>query len=439
MKPDVEYRGGEDFDLKKMLMRGRHMRLAERTALFAEFMRDLGTHKEMLCLRCITSAADRTVMVQDPETGATRPMLMFGSNNYLGLATHPTLRTHACEALQSYGAGVGGPPLLNGYTALHRSLEHRLAALKGTDDALIFSSGYAANVGLVSALMSRNDMVFYDAYSHASFSDGMHLAGVTAHRFEHNDLADLRRLLASRKRSTTGDTYVAVEGVYSMDGDVAPLRELLTLCTAHGAILIVDDAHGTGVLGAHGGGTAEHCGVEGQIPITMGTFSKTFAVTGGFVAASKPVIDYLRFFARSYMFSASLSPVSIATVLAGLDVLQEEPERMWALRQNVAYAAAGLRRLGFDVQPEAAIIPLLVPPGMDIRRAARLFHEDGIFVNSIEYPAVPVDQQRFRISIMATHTGNDIDRLVASVRTVWAECRTSGEQGCHAEPHAYAA
>ncbi len=439
MTHEQEYRGGENFDLRDMLLRGRHMRLADRTRFFGGFLRDLEEHGELLTRRCITSAADREVRVADPATGATRPMLMFGSNNYLGLATHPHLRARTAAALEEFGAGVGGPPLLNGYTTLHRELEQRLAALKGTEDALVFASGYAANVGLVAGLMQKTDTVYYDAYSHASFCDGMKMAGVQAHCFPHNDLNALRALLVAAGTERTGDRYVAVEGVYSMDGDLAPLPELVAVCREFDAMLLVDDAHGTGVMGANGGGTAEHFGVKDAIAISMGTFSKTFAVTGGFIAGPKPVIDYLRYFARPYMFSASLSPVVVATVLAGLDVLEQEPERRWHLKQNIAYAAACLNRIGFDVHPETAIIPLIVPAWMDIRHASRLFHEKGIFVNSIEYPAVPVTQQRFRISIMATHTGDDIERLTRAVGEVWHACRHNQEGTDHGTTRLHAA
>jgi len=345
-------------------------------------------------------------------------MLMFGSNNYLGLANHPLVRSRVQDAIRRYGIGIGGPPLLNGYTQLHRELELRLAHLKGTEDALVFSSGYGANVGLVSGLMNPGDMVCYDAYSHASFCDGIKMAGVQSHRFRHNDIGQLQWLLESRRKSST-DTFVAVEGVYSMDGDLAPLDALIPLCKAHGAILIVDDAHGTCVMGATGRGTAEHFGVEGQVDVTMGTFSKTFAVTGGFVASSKPVIAYLRYFARTYMFSASLPPMLIAAVLAGLDVVQREPELLQRLHSNVQYASRGFREIGFAAQPQAAIIPLRVPAEMNMRRMACNLHQRGIFVNSVEYPAVPVSQQRFRVSIMATHTHDDIDRLLEAVSDVW--------------------
>ncbi len=375
------------------------------------------------------SEADRSVIVEDPSTGRRKSMLMFGSNNYLGLAAHPYVKEAASRALWEYGAGVGGPPLLNGYTGLHHELEERLAALKGCESAMLFSSGYGANVGLVTALVNQRDRVLYDAYSHASFCDGIKMADVQSLHFPHNDTARLEKMLEACC-GADHDVFVGVEGVYSMDGDLAPLDRLTRLCRERGAILLLDDAHGTGVMGATGRGTAEHFGVEGLVDITMGTFSKTFATTGGFIASSGPVIDYLRYFARSYMFSASLPPVVAATVIAGLDVLEHEPDLIARLRENVSYAAAGLNWLGFDLEPDAAIIPLLVPPGMSIRKAASRFHEKGIFVNSVEFPAVPVSQQRFRVSLMATHTREDIDRLVDAVGEVWLEF---AKEGSHAE------
>jgi glycine C-acetyltransferase len=430
------YKGGENFDLRKILVMGRSRTLDERVTFFETFLQSLHSKQEMLCMRCVTSAADREVRVVDPRTGQERTMIMFGSNNYLGLANHPYVRERAESAIRTYGAGIGGPPLLNGYTVLHHELEERLAALKGTEDAMIFSSGYGANVGLVTGLMNSGDLVLYDIFSHASFCDGLKMAGVNASHFPHNDLQALRRLLERHAADQHRDLYVGVEGVYSMDGDLAPLDQLLPLCASYGATLIVDDAHGTGVMGQTGRGTAEHFGVEGEVPITMGTFSKAFAVTGGFVAASRPIVNYLRFFARAYMFSASLSPVTIATVLAGMDVIEREPERLRKLRDNLEYLVANLRALGFNCSPQAAIIPLRVPVGMDVRQASYEFHKRGIFVNSIEYPAVPVSQQRFRISVMAIHTKEDMNRLLTSVEEVWAEC---GYPLCHTVDQSLAA
>ncbi|HUL43310.1 MAG TPA: aminotransferase class I/II-fold pyridoxal phosphate-dependent enzyme [Bacteroidota bacterium] len=422
------YKGGENFDLRQVLLRGRALRLREKTSVLSGFLDQLNSQNENLCMRKVVSPADRVVVVIDPATHERRRMLMFGSNNYLGLANHPHVCAMARQAIRDYGAGVGGPPLLNGYTGLHRTLEERLAAFKGTDDALIFSSGYGANVGMVAGLMNPDDMVIYDAYSHASFCDGITLSGVQSHRFPHNDISRLRAILQGQRQNSTRDIFIGVEGVYSMDGDIAPLDGIADLASQFDAILLVDDAHGTGVMGPTGRGTPEHFGMEGKIDVVMGTFSKVFAATGGFVAASKPIIDYLRYFARSYMFSASLPPAVIATVLGGLDVIEREPGLRQRLHENVNYAVQGLRSIGIEVRPEAAIIPLRVPVGMNIRSMAYKFHSLGIFVNSVEYPAVPISQQRFRVSLMATHTREDIDNLVEAVERVWDEESVQAER-----------
>jgi glycine C-acetyltransferase len=414
-----EYMGGENFDLRDILIRGRKMNLQKKTEFFDSFLDSLLSNKQMIHLRCISSAADRIVKVIDSYTGEIRTMLMFGSNNYLGLANHPYIKEFVCRMIQKYGAGIGGPPLLNGYTALHHELEERLAHLKGAEDVLLFSSGYGANVGLVSALMNSEDLVVYDSYSHASFHDGIKMSGVQAVHFSHNDVELLEQTLERTESMNFKDRFVGVEGVYSMDGDVAPLDKIIPICKKNNSILIVDDAHGTGVMGKKGSGTAEHFGLEGDVDITMGTFSKTFAVNGGFVAASKSIINYLRFFARSYMFSASLPPSVVATVLAALDVMEKEPELQQKLRDNINYTASCLNQLGFPANSLTPIFPLMVPVDMNIRNAAFEFHQKGIFINSIEYPAVPKSQQRFRISIMATHTKEDIDRLMEVISEIW--------------------
>ena len=414
-----EYMGGENFDLKDILIRGRKMNLRDKTLFFGSFINDLVQNKQMQHLRCIGSAADREVTVIDSYSGELKKMLMFGSNNYLGLANHPYIKEYVCSIIRKYGVGIGGPPLLNGYTKLHRELEKKLAQLKCAEDVLIFSSGYGANVGLVSALMSGDDLVVYDSYSHASFHDGIKMSGAQALHFPHNNVELLEKTLAGSDSMKFKDRFVGVEGVYSMDGDIAPLDKIVSICKRNNAILIVDDAHGTGVMGNKGSGTAEHFGLEGDVDITMGTFSKTFAVTGGFVAAEKAVIDYLRFFARSYMFSASLPPTVVATVLAGLDVMEKEPELHEKLRENINYTASCLTQLGFPADNLTPIFPIQVPVEMNIREASYQFHQKEIFVNSVEYPAVPKSQQRFRISIMATHIKEDIDRLIDAIIEIW--------------------
>jgi glycine C-acetyltransferase len=353
---------------------------------------------------------------------AGREVLMFGSNNYLGFANEPEIVEKTIAAIREFGIGCGGPPLLNGYTSLHRELERRLAALKGCEDAVLFSSGYSANVGWTTGLLSPGDWLVFDAQNHASLFDGMKMGRFEGVPFAHNDAGDLRRrLMQVRWKHPYTNIAVCVEGVYSMDGDVAPLPEIRRICSKYGALLAVDDAHGTGVLGERGRGTAEHFGLEGQVDLAMGTFSKTFAVTGGFVAGDRELADYLRFFSRSYMFSASLPPPVVASVLAGLDFLEAHPERVRQLRENVAYFVGALKRLGFDVASESAIIPIPVPEGVPIRKlVARLF-EEGVFVNGVEYPAVPRDKQRLRTSMMATFTREDLDRAVGTIARVGKE------------------
>lgn len=412
------YNGGENFNLRDVLLAGHKMKLNERTEFFAQFINRLNENNESLYMRQIDTAADREVVIIDPITGEQRNMLMFGSNNYLGLANHTYVKSKVKEAIDQFGVGIGGPPLLNGYTSLHKKLEERLAKLKHAEDAVLFSSGYNANVGLLTALLNKNDLVVYDEFSHASFADGLHMSKARAISFKHNNVDELEKLLV-QNQNCTGDIYVGVEGVYSMDGDLSPLNLIAPLCEKFNAKLIVDDAHGTGVMGLFGGGTTEHFGVEHLVDITMGTFSKAFGVVGGFVTASKEIVNYLRFFARSHMFSAALPPTVVAAVIAGIDVIENDVELSQQLWSNVDYAVRRINEIGISAETESAIIALRVPSEMNIRQAALHFHQAGVFVNSIEYPAVPVNQQRFRISIMATHTKQDIDTLVETIEEIW--------------------
>ncbi|WP_051407528.1 pyridoxal phosphate-dependent aminotransferase family protein [Nocardia sp. CNY236] len=371
-------------------------------------------------LREVAGPSGAVVPVRDPGSGEIRDLIMLGSNNYLGLGNEPEITEAAVAAIREYGTGHGGPPLLNGTTTLHRQLEQRLAEAKGCESALLFSSGYAANVGWVTGLLRKGDVLIYDEQSHASLYDGIQLGRVRSMAFAHNDLRHLRhRLMQVRWRNPGANVVVAVEGVYSMDGDIAPLPEIRALCDAFGAWLAVDDAHGTGVLGEHGHGTAEHFGLgPGSVEVFMGTFSKSFAGTGGFVAGSKDMVDTLRFFARSYMFSAALTPPVVAAVLAGLDFITEHPERVRALHDNVGYFVRGLRAMGFAVDPQTAIIPILVPERLAVAEVVNALHREGVFVNGVEFPAVPRDQQRLRVSVMATLAQEQLDRALEAIGTV---------------------
>ena len=398
-----------------------HQPLRQRLELIAPLVEARLRGPGALHRRVLASAMEREVEMLDPATGRTRKMLMFGSNNYLGLANHPHVRERVIKAIERYGPGLGATPLIGGYTDLHRELEARLSELKRAEDTIIFSSGYTANMAVLRTLPNRRDVIVADQSVHASVADG--LRGGSQKRvlwFRHNDVSDLQRVLDRHVPDHEQDVFVAIEGVYSMEGDIAPLAEIVSLCRARKAITILDDAHGDGVMGAHGRGTPEHCGVEGQLDVVVGTFSKAFASVGGFVSGTRAMVDYLRAFARAYMFSTSPPPVVLATVLGGLEVLEREPERITALHDNSRYVAQRLRHIGVRVDSEGAIIPLKIPSGIDIRDMGRRFQDAGLFMNAIEYPAVSLKAQQFRIDIMATHTRADLDRLVDTIAQVGA-------------------
>lgn len=395
----------------------RHDTFNDRMRAFSLYMQETRRQSENTYAREVLSSYNREVIIQDSYSGHQRTMLMFASNNYLGLANHPWVNKMVKKAIDRYGTGIGGPPLLNGYSHLMRELEERLAYMKGKESALIFSSGFTANLGILGSLVKARDKVLYDELSHASFLDGIHIPGIVSTPFRHNDVAALEEELI--KNGNQGTCFVGVEGIYSMEGDIAPLDKIARLCKKYQAISIVDDAHGTGIVGTHGGGTADLMNCEELIDVSMGTFSKTFAMTGGFVAASADLVEYMRYFARPYLFSAALTPATLAAVLAGLDVMSKEPWLKDQLHSNVRYAAKLLAPFNIVSKPAGGIISLQIPKGMNIRKAAFRFHELGIFINSIEAPAVPAGKERFRISFMAQHTRSDIERLAEAVETVW--------------------
>ncbi|MEM6286938.1 MAG: aminotransferase class I/II-fold pyridoxal phosphate-dependent enzyme [Bacteroidota bacterium] len=406
----------DDIDLRSILLQSRRLGVRERTQLYSTWIRRVQARGESMYHRVITSPVDRAVTVYDDFHGEEREVLMFGSNTYLGLQSHPYIQERMKAAIDEWGAGIGGAPLLSGYSALHRDLEERLADFKGTEEAVIYQSGYGANVGLLTALLGKKDVVYYDGLSHASTLDGLNQATARAVKFAHNDMEALAGLLEA---PVDGERFVCVEGVYSMDGDLAPLDEVVALSKKHGAFVIVDDAHGVGVVGHHGRGTANHFGVTDDVDAHIGTFSKVFGVTGGAVCTDRAVADFLRHFSRSNVFSSSLPPAIVAAVHAGLDLLERDDELIVRLHDNVAYFARQLRRLGFDVRPDAAIVPLPVPKEMNLRRAVRFIYDQGVFANAVEYPAVAVHRQRIRFSLMASHTRADIDRVVEVVEQAW--------------------
>lgn len=350
--------------------------------------------------------------------------IMIGSNNYLGLTHHPCVVEAAQAAIKRYGSGCTGSRFLNGNMDLHEQLEARLAKFMGSEAALVFSTGYQTNLGVIGTLVGRNDRVYLDKLDHASIVDGSRLAYGEAARYKHGDLEDLRRQLAARVEAN-GDDWghmVVVDGVFSMEGDIADLPNLVPLCEEFDALLVVDDAHSIGYLGPTGAGTAEHFGLTDRVPLTVGTFSKSFASIGGFVAGPESVIHYLRHHARSLMFSASMPPSAVATVLAALDIVEQEPERRERLWQITHRMMDGFRSLGFEIGPtETPIIPIMIGPMDKTFVFWRAVFDAGIFTNPVMPPAVPENSCRLRTSYIATHTDDQLDFVLTTFEKVGKE------------------
>ncbi len=337
-------------------------------------------------------------------------LIMIGSNNYLGLTMHPKVRRAAIEAVRRYGTSCSGSRFLNGTLELHLELERRLAEWVGKEATLVFSTGYQTNVGTISALIQRGDYVITDKEDHASIIDGCRLSYGTMKRFIHNDMASLERVLASLPEE--GGRLVVVDGVFSMGGDIAPLPELVELCKKYGARLMVDDAHSIGVLGG-GRGTAAHFGLTDEVDLIMGTFSKSFASLGGFIAGDKKVIEYIQHTARSFIFSASIPPANAAAALAALEVMQEEPERIAQVNENGAYMRRRYRELGFNIgNSETPIIPIIIGDDNRTLMAWRMLFERGVYTNPVLPPAVPPKLSLLRTSYIATHTREQLDRVL---------------------------
>lgn len=343
-----------------------------------------------------------------------RDVLLLCSNNYLGLADHPFLKEAAIRAVERYGAGTGASRLVSGTMELHEELEYRLACFKGTKGALVFNSGYAANTGMIPALVSRGDLIFSDRLNHASIVDGCLLSRARLLRYPHRDMTALRRMLEETS-SNGGRKLIVTDGVFSMDGDMARLAELVSLRNEFGAILMVDDAHGAGVLGACGRGSAEFCGVEAGIDIHMGTLGKALGGFGAYAAASREITELLLNRARSFIFSTSLPPSVLAAALAALDIV-ESPEGR-ALRNRVMSHAETVRSLlvtaGFATQgSRTQIIPLHVGGAAETMEFSRQLLDKGVFVQGIRPPTVPRGTSRLRLTVMATHKEGDLERAV---------------------------
>ncbi len=343
--------------------------------------------------------------------------IMVGSNNYMGLTHDPRILQAAREALDTFGSGNTGSRFLNGNLDLHDRLEVELADFVGMEAALVFSTGYQTNLGTLGALVGRSDTVYVDKLDHASIQDGVRLGLGRVQRFNHNDFTNLRRMLEAEKPER--GKLIAIDGVYSMEGDIADLPSLVELKREHGAALLVDDAHAIGVIGETGAGTAEHWGLTHEVDLILGTFSKSFASIGGFCAGRADVIDYLRNHARALIFSASMPPASVATVLKALEIIRAEPERRDQLWRNTRKMMDGFRSIGFDIGPtETPIVPILIGPMEKTFQFWRALFEAGVFANPVVPPAVPEGSCRLRTSYMATHSDDELDFVLEQFERV---------------------
>ncbi len=346
-----------------------------------------------------------------------RKVIMIGSNNYLGLTTDPRVRQAAIEATRKYGTSCTGSRFLNGTLELHVEAERRLAKFVGKEAALVFSTGMQVNLGTISALVSKDDVVIIDKEDHASIIDGCRLALGEMKRFIHNDVNSLERVLQACPDNV--GKLVVVDGVFSMGGDIAPLPEIVALCKKYGARLMVDDAHSLGVLGDHGQGTAHHFGLTDQVDLIMGTFSKSFASLGGFIAGDEMVMHYVQHHARSFMFSASIPAGNVAAVLAALDIMEREPERIQKLWHNTEKMRAGLKSLGFNTGASTTpVIPIVIGDDMKTIMAWNALFQAGVYTNTVLPPAVPPNKSLLRTSYMATHTDEQLDRVLDIFATV---------------------
>ncbi|MEO0080570.1 MAG: aminotransferase class I/II-fold pyridoxal phosphate-dependent enzyme [candidate division WOR-3 bacterium] len=362
----------------------------------------------------LNSEPDRRVVIDGHEK------IMLGSNNYLGLTTHPKVKEAALEAIRKYGTGCTGSRFLNGTLDLHVRLEAALAEFLGKEDCIVFSTGYQTNLGTVSALVRKGDVAICDKLDHASIVDGCQMSYGSVKRFLHNDPDSLETTLA--KLPKDAGKLIIVDGLFSMEGDIAPLDRIVPLAKRFHCRLMVDDAHAIGVLGENGRGTAEHFGLEDDVDLIMGTFSKSFATIGGFVVGERKVITYIRHQARPLIFSAAIPPTAAATVLAALEIIKTEPERRQNLWRITRRMQAGLRELGYELgRTESPIIPIHIGDDMKTLLFWRKLFDAGIFANPVLPPAVPPKSSLIRTSCMATHTDQDVDDALAIFKKVGRE------------------
>lgn len=358
--------------------------------------------------RAIESEQDTVVKINGQD------VLMFGSNSYLGLTNHPKLKEASKAAIDKYGSGCAGSRFLNGTLDLHLELEERLAKFVGKEGALVFSTGFQVNLGVLSSVTGRHDYIIIDELDHACIIDGSRLSFSKVLKYRHNDMASLEKVL--QKCDPDKIKLIAVDGVFSMEGDLANLPEIVKLAEKYNANIMVDDAHGLGVVGSHGRGTANHFGLTDSVDLIMGTFSKSLASIGGFIAADNDTINFLKHNARSLIFSASIAPANAASALAAVEIMEQEPERLQKLWDNTHYAMKLIKEAGFDTgHTTTPIIPIFIRDDFNTFKMTKMLLEQGVFVNPVVSPAVASTSALIRYSLMATHTFDQIEESVEKI------------------------
>lgn len=395
--------------------------IQERAEAFWHYTRHVRSQGHYNYRRVSTSGSGPTMQVFDETSGRVREYVNLASNDYLNLTKHPDVVSAGIEATRKYGSGAGSVPLLGGTLDIHMELERKVSRFKGCEDAILYTSGFGSNCSTILSLLGEGALAVLDTLVHASIVDGCSRS--TVRKFRHNDPESLDAVLR-KSGGAFRSKLVIVDGVYSMDGDIARLDEILDVAKRHGALVMVDEAHASGVIGAHGRGTPEHFGLEGRIDLVAGTFSKALGSVGGFIAASKEIVELLRFYSRGYMFSTAMTPQATASLLAALDVVESDEalrSRLWA---NIRFFRGRLLDLGFEIgASETAIFPVIVGDDFKVKEAVRRLHVAGVYANPVLYPAVRRNQSRIRMTVTAGHRIEDLERAIEAMLEIDRDLR----------------
>lgn len=390
--------------------------LMGRAKVFGEYIKDVEKRKHMQYRRVSINGSGPVIKVRDRYTGKVKEMVYLASNDYLNITKHPRVIAAGREALEKYGSGSGSVPLLGGTLDIHIELEKKISEFKGCEDSIIYTSGFGSNCGTLLSILQGEDIAILDMYVHASIIDGC--KGTNTKFFRHNDMDSLEKVL-SRVKDKYNTKLIVVDGVYSMDGDIAPLDRIVELARAYNAYVMVDEAHATGVIGETGRGTPQHCNVEGKVDIVAGTLSKALGAVGGFIASNRELVELLRFYSRPYIFSTAMTPQAAGSLIAALDIIEEEKEHRERLWNNIRYFRGKLLELGFDLgNSETAIFPIIIGDDLKVREICKRLHEMDIYVNPVMYPAVPKRLSRVRMSLMSAHTREHLDKALNALERV---------------------